>query len=818
MMGKRGKLMNVRDRIEKGFEKYADFIFHHRWLTLAAMSLIIASLLSQIPKITIDTSTEGFLHETDPALVAYNQFRDQFGRDEVIIIALETKDVFEIGFLELLKNLHQDLESGVPHVDDITSLINARNTRGGENELIVEDLLEDWPDATESIEEIRLRALSNPVYKNLLLSEDGRFTTIIIRTHTYAVEGGKEDILEGFDEEAPVPQEEIEAKSYLTDEENSETVFAVKNLVNAYRQKGLTLYLAGSPVVTHFLKQSMMTDMRRFLLMATIAVGICLFAMFRRISGVVIPLVVVILSLLSTIGIMALTGFSIKVPTQILPSFLLAVGVGTSVHILAIFFYHFQEHKDKAAAISYAMGHSGLAIVMTNITTAAGLMSFSTAEVAPIADLGLFAGIGVLLAFFFTVTLLPALLSVIPIKKEAILASLGKTGRMDSFLEGIARFSTSFPKSIVFVSLVILAGSIVAATGIRFSHYPLYWFPETDSIRVATSTIDSRLNGSINLEIVIDTGMENGLYDPDFLHRLDEAAAHMETIRYDDVYIGKAWSMPTILKEIHQALNENRSEFYAIPDNRDLVAQELLLFENSGSDDLEDFVDSQFSKVRLTMKAPFTDAVKYSRLIEEVDTYFAEMFPQANVASTGMIPLLARVMSNSIFSLAKSYGIALAIISVMMILLIGRLRIGMLSMVPNLTPILLTMGVIYLFHFPMDLFTMLVASIAIGLAVDDTIHFMHNFRRYYEQTGNPKEAVRLTMISTGRAMLVTTVVLAIGFFILTFSRLNNIQNFGILTGFTIITALLADYLLAPALMVLVSPVKAKGEDKGGRLS
>ena len=798
--------MSFRDRIESGFEVFAAGIYRNRFKTLAAMAILIAALLSQLPKVTIDTSTEGFLHHSDPALVAYNNFRDQFGRDEVIIVAIERETVFDVAFLDTLNRLHRDLEDRVPHVDDVTSLINARNTRGDADSLIVEDLLETWPKDDDTLAAIRQRAMKNPIYKDLLLSEDGRFTTIIIQTHTYSGESDAVDVLEGFDEASR--KDGVQEKSYLTDAENSETVHAVKNIVADYRTKGLTIYLAGSPVVTHFLKQSMMTDMRRFLGMATVAVGICLFLMFRRLSGVLLPLAVVILSLLSTVSIMAVSGTPIKVPTQILPSFLLAVGVGTSVHILAIFFHHFHRHQDKAGAIIYAMGHSGLAIVMTNVTTAAGLMSFSTADVAPIADLGIFAAVGVLLAFIYTVTLLPALLAVVPLKQRPLFTASGSGGLMDRFLGGVARFSTTHPVAILIVSMVLIAGAIAAATGIRFSHYPLIWFPEENPIRVATTTIDRQLRGSMNMEVVIDTKKENGLYDPDFLRRLDDAAAYMETVVFGDVFIGKAWTLTTILKEIHQALNENRAAFYAIPDDRDLIAQEFLLFENSGSDDLEDFVDSQFSMVRFTMKAPFTDAVKYSRLIDHTTEEFTKRFPEATITTTGMIPLLAQTFTNSIYSLAKSYITALIVISVLMVLLIGRLRIGLLSMVPNLAPILLTMGVIYLLSYPMDLFTMLVASIAIGLAVDDTIHFMHNFRRYYDQSGDPVAAVHRTLQTTGRAMLVTTVVLAIGFFVLTFSKLTNIHNFGVLTGLTIILALLADYLLAPALMVLVSPNKA----------
>ena len=811
--------MNIRDRIEAWFERFADGIFRHRFKTLALMGVLIAALLSQLPKVTIDTSTEGFLHDNDPALLAYNAFRDQFGQDEVIIVAIEREKIFDLEFLPVLKRLHRELEDRVPHLDEVTSLINARNTRGNADVLIVEDLLEQWPDSPQALDAVRQRALANPMYKHLLLSEDGRFTTLIVRSHTYSGAGEETDLIEGF---ADQPADEADAagpSSYLTDKETSEAVFAVKEVVEAYREKGLTLYLAGSPVVTHFLKQSMMTDMRRFLGMAAVAVSVCLFIMFRRISGVVLPMIVVLLSLLSTISIMAVNGTAIKVPTQILPSFLLAVGVGTSVHILAIFYHHFQQHRDKRQGIVYSMGHSGLAIVMTNITTATGLMSFSTADVAPIADLGIFAGIGVLLAFIYTVTLLPALLAIVPLRKDPLLAAAGKGGPMDRFLEAVARFATTRPLPILIVSGVLIAGSGIAATGIQFSHYPLIWFHETNPIRVATTTIDRELRGSMNLEIVIDTEKENGLYEPEFLKRLDAAASHVETWVYGDVFIGKAWSLPMILKEIHQALNENRPDYYAIPDDRDLIAQEFLLFENSGSDDLEDVVDSQFSKVRLTLKAPFTDAVKYSRLIEDAVIYFQNQFPEARIVTTGMIPLLAQTFANSIYSLAKSYTTALVVISILMVVLIGRLRIGLLSMVPNLAPILVTMGVIYLFHFPMDLFTMLVASIAIGLAVDDTIHFMHNYRRYYEQSGDPVDAVHRTLRSAGRAMLVTTIVLAIGFFVLAFSKLTNIRNFGILTGFTIIMALLADYLLAPALMVLVSPKKSdsRSQESGDRI-
>jgi predicted RND superfamily exporter protein len=546
-----------------------------------------------------------------------------------------------------------------------------------------------------------------------------------------------------------------------------------------------------------------MKDMRKFMALAIGTVAVLLFIMFRRISGVVLPLITVILSLLSTLGIMAIWGTAIKVPTQILPSFLLAVGVGTSVHILAICFHRYRQNGDKQASIAHALGHSGLAVVMTNVTTACGLLSFSTSEVAPVADVGIFAGIGVLLAFIYTIVLLPALLAIIPIKRGKQNGSVTTPHLMDRLLTGIGNFSTAHPIPILAVSFVIILLSIGAATKIRFSHDILRWFPQNNDIRVATEKLDQEMRGTLSLEAVIDTGRENGLYEPDLLNRFEKAAAYAESMTQGDVFVGKAWSVTTILKEINQALNENRPESYAIPQNRDLVAQEFLLFENSGSDDLEDFVDSQFSMARFTIKAPFEDAYKYSEFLDTLLRYFENEFPEARITLTGLMVLLSRTVNNAIRSMAKSYITALAVITVLMVLLIGRVRIGLLSMIPNLAPILLMLGVIGITPIKMDLFTMMVASVAIGLAVDDTIHFMHNFRRYYEQSGDAKLAVHQTLQSTGRAMLVTTVVLSTGFFIFVLASMNNLFNFGLLTAFTILMALAADYFVAPALMVVI---------------
>jgi predicted RND superfamily exporter protein len=289
------------------------------------------------------------------------------------------------------------------------------------------------------------------------------------------------------------------------------------------------------------------------------------------------------------------------------------------------------------------------------------------------------------------------------------------------------------------------------------------------------------------------------------MNRIEKARFYAENLREDGVYVGKTISIADIVKETHQALNENRPEFYAIPQDPRLLAQELLLFENSGSDDLEDLVDSQFREARFTLKMPFVDAIHYSRVLDRIQLKMEEIFDGvAEVTITGETRMMSHLISILSVNLVRTYALAFAVITPLMVLLLGSLRMGLLSMIPNLAPVIITLGVMGWFGIPLEVFTILIGSIALGLAVDDTIHFMHNYRRYYERSGDAAWATRETLRTTGQALLFTSVVLASGFFIYMFASMRNLLHFGLLTGITILAAFLADLLLAPALMAIYS--------------
>jgi predicted RND superfamily exporter protein len=778
------------------------FIHDNPIKVIVVVFALLAFPLSHVPQIKMDTSTEGFMHDDDPVLLEYNAFRAQFGRDERVVIALKSDNIFTLKFLHTLKEMHEELENNVPYLDDITSLYNVRNTRGEGDTLITDDLLEYFPKTEEEVAVIKQQAMASHFYKDLFISRDGKMTTIVIETDAYSHEGEVEvsdlDAFdEGFGDEVVA---EVKDRPFLTDKENAELINTVLSIVDKYKKDGIEVYVAGSPSVNHALKSQMQADMQKFMRITFLIIIVFLFVMFRRASAVFYPVVVIILALLATVGTMAWTGAAFKLPTQIVPSLLMAVSIGATVHILSIFFDKFNTTGDKKEAISYTLGHSGLAIAMTSFTTAIGVGSFSGSKVAPISDLGIYASFGVLMSLFLTLTLLPALLSVTKLKQKV----KTEPGKLDVIMKKLAVIPVNHYKSILAVSAILVVVALIAATKINLSHNPLKWFQPDSYDRISTEVIDESLNGSVTIELIIDTKTVNGWNDPERLNKLNKLSADMETYVDSHTHIGKVISLATIVKETNRALHENEEAHYTIPDNADLVSQELLLFENSGSDDLEDVVDSQFSKARISIKLPWTDAVKAVDVLGYVKDEATKTFPNDTVITTGMIPLLINTFSHAVSSSVTSYFIAFIGISMMMMLILGSVRIGLISMIPNLAPIIVGLLIMYTLNIPLDMFTLLIGSIAIGIAVDDTIHFMHNFRRYYLQSGDAAKAIEETFFTAGKALVITTIVLSLGFYAYLFANMISVQNFGLLTGSVIIMALFSDLLLAPALMMVVT--------------
>ncbi len=798
--------------VEGAFERWGRFVVSHRWAALIASLGITAVLLAQLPGLVVDNSTESFLKADDPAVVRYNAFREQFGRDDKILVAIKGGDVFSQSFLERLRSLHEAIESEVELVTEVESLINARFTTGEEGSLVVGELLEDWPETPGDLALFEERVRSNPLYLNALVSPDYSATAIAITPETYSQVGKGVEELSGFGQGEELGSRDPErAPVWLTAAEGDEVIRQLYAILDRFDAPGFRVHMAGALPMTWRINQGMTRDFAVFLPVTLALMACVLGLLFRRIGGVVLPLLVVGLSLTATLGVMILLGIPGSTAVQILPVFLLTVGVCDAVHILALVYRLRMEGADEHESIVKAVAHSGLAVLMTSLTTAAGMVSFVTSEMAAVQHLGVLAPIGVALAFVYTLVLLPALLAIFPLPPP-------RRGRIaeglfpfEGLLVGAGRFAVRSPWRVMIPASGLTVIAVLGALQITFSHNGLRWFPETDRTRVDFEVIDSTFGGSVSMDLLVDTREVGGLYEPERLRAIERVAFEIANAAVEPVQVAKSVSIVDIVEETHQALNEGRGEMRRVPETRQAIAQELLLFEQSRSDDTEEFVDSRYQMARVNMRVPFVDALLFPPFLRTAESIAGEAFGEGvTYEITGLMSLLARIFDAVIISMGRSYLFAIAVITPLMMLLLGSLRRGLVSMVPNLLPIVAVLAVMGWGGVPIDTTTMLIGAMVIGIAVDDTIHFMHKFQRYFEETGDLERAVTETLRTTGSALLFTSIVLAAGFAVFGLGEMSNVRTFGLLASFAAIVALLADLLVAPALLALVEKTRRPG--------
>ncbi|GAB6097650.1 MMPL family transporter [Desulfatiferula olefinivorans] len=800
----------IKKNIERAFETLTRAVYRHRLKTLFLMALLIGWSSSFCRDLTVDTATEAMLHDKDPSLLLYNEFRDQFGRSELVAVMVEAPDLFDRATLIKLKALHEDLERRIPHLKKITSLINVRDTYG-ENDVLHVDPLVENPQSAD-LDRVRTRAMDSPFYENYILSADGKSTAMIIETVSRVIEreaeteGGSDDVSDDLSDFGEAPRAASSSRShYITADEKAEVNTAVRAVIGPYQADDFRITYSGGSVVVDVFNKATAHDTTRLVKIMVVVILVFLYLMFRRLSGMVLPIVIVAATTLSTLGLMGLTGTPISIMTNILPGFLVSVCIAAAVHVLAIFFREFQNGVDKEQAIVHAMGHSGLAIFMTSLTTAAGLLSFTFAEIATITELGIFAAGGVMLGFVYTVILLPALISLIPMIPIPEDHSSRAAVRMDRFLLFFSETAIVHSRKIIAVCLILFIISVAAIFRLEFSSLVLTYFPKHHPVKLDLQHMERHMGGTITFEVVVDTKRENGIQDPDLLRRIEALIPEIAAVKNDVITVNKVISIIDILKETNRALHNNDPSAYRLPDGADAVAQQLLLFENSGSEDLEKICDSLFSKTRITIKTQWADSVAYAAFVKDLGAMFEEALgDRATVTVTGLAALLGRTITAALYSMAESYVIALVIITLLMIALVGDLKLGLISMCPNLLPIFMVFGLISLMGIKLDINTLFIGSLAIGLVVDDTIHFMYNYRKYFIKTGNARKALRETFLGTGRALLITTIVLSMNFFVLMLSTLNHSIKFGFFTGVAIIFALLADFFLSPALLFILT--------------
>lgn len=796
---------------------WSDVVIAYPKHALTLVVLCSLASMSQIWFIQFDASLEGFLEKGDPAIIKLVAARKEFGHGELILVTMQADDLFAAEQLQVLKAMHQQLEQEVPWLDSVTSLVNARVLAATADTLLFNRFLQPFPQTQTERDAMRTSALSNPLYRNLLISADGHFTTLAIKPLAYVVNTNA-DAMDNLDELSLEDDFDVTSTDYddstitvagerVTEAQLNLISSKVKSIVAQHQGPGRTLYVGGMPVITETLIDTMIWGMLTFMPMAIATIALMMLVLFRRRHGVMLPMLTVVLTLLTTAGIICAMRIPFQTTMSILPSFLLTVSVGASVHLLSLFFRAYDAGTNKIQALQEALAHTRTPIIFTSLTTAIGLLSFAGSPMIALARLGMFSAIGIGVALVYTLTLVPAIICLqkLPRKQQSM-----PSPTVTSIINAAVWVSTSYPRWVLLFSLLVTATAISGLQHLKFSHNPMTWMSPDAEIRQAVAAIDNNMGGSISVDIIVDTGVDEGLYQPHFLQQLDQFSSWLNAYHSGVIKVAKVTGLNDIIKEAHQVLNGDDPSFYRIPERAAVVANELFLIQMSGPDELESLVDSAFKSTRLTVIMPWLDTLHYLPFINDVERKAGAIFDaQTQVTLTGMVPVMGTTLNHVISTTAQSYVTAFGLISIMLVLLLRSWRYGLLAMVPNLSPILITMGLMYVLQIPLDMFTILVASIAIGIVVDDTVHFMYHCKNNYQRCGDMPMSIHSALDTSGRAMLTTSTILSIGFAMLMWSDLTNLFNFGMLISVTVILALVADFLLAPALMMLFGQNQAR---------
>lgn len=781
-------------------------------LSLLLFFVVFIGFSQNLRNVEFDPEMENFVSESSPVRIDYNLVKEAFGRNDIVMLGLRG-DVLSTQFITDLQTLHGRLETEVRYANDVTSIINAPYQKGTEDSLLVLDLVEKTPENEADLAQIEQRIQESTIASSILVNEARTMTLVMVEPATYDYGSSAnsdpfsvDNFDDAFSDDAfstdafstdPLTANTTEETvPFVTQFQLMDMIADIEVIMADYPQ--LEPIMAGMPALNVQLEGTMKNEMVFFLQITLALIILTLLFFFRQLSAVIAPIIAVLMGLLLTMSIFVLLGNKIQIPLVLLPTFLLAVTIGDAVHLLTHFYQRIQLGEERKTAMFVAVQNTSIPMLLTSLTTAGGLMSLSIAEVVPIRNLGIYAALGVMLAFLLTVTVIPALIMVLPLKQPKNIKDQTTFAKL---IERLAAFSWQHGGKI---ALIWLVAGILAATQVgklEFSHDPLNWMPEDLDIVKSTQIIDDELSGTMTMDIVFDTGVVNGAKDIAFLNKMAAWQEELEVYSKDNVEIKGVNSIIDVIKESNRALQGGGAEFYALPDSQSLLNEEIFLFENSAADQLYQLVDSDFQKARMTLVLPWSDLMFYQDFVIELQERGDELFDgAAEVTVTGMIALLAGTMVALVYSAAFSYVIAAVVIAIMMMILLSSTRLGLIAMIPNIAPILVVMGLMYPMGIELDMLTILVATIAIGIAVDNTVHFTHHFRRGLEKGHGLRAAMDDAFSGAGQALFTTCVVLSIGFYVFLFSEVSSIFNLGFLCGTSFILAMISNFTLTPYLL------------------
>ena len=876
-----------------------------RYKHLVLSGLVVISLLMVwgiFTRTELDMTTDGFLDQADPSMLALNEYRRQFGSDDSVFLVYRAKDgdVFSRESLLAIQQLTNDLRywqqlrtedypdaiNGINldfdelnHVRRVQSIANLRFQENRGDTLLSNRLVpEQLPASDDELAAIKARALNQQDYLLAFYSADARYGAVMIQTDFGAqpIEGYEpavnatdivlDDSFVDFDAFSPDDSFDLEFdESAQIQEVSFEPVdmlgytnfhLMTKALYQKYDEQ-FEFFPVGNPPMMEFM-MDVLTQMQVLGLVMVLIFTLLLYTLFRSFSAVLWPMVTIAASMTWTWGFTVWLGVTISQMIALTVMLVFAVGIADCVHVMSAYFGFRRKGDDHYDALSKSYGKTGLAILVTTITTMAGVLALTTSELVPIQVFGMMSAFGVVLAFFFTLVLLPILLDLwhpgAPEADDASLADrigalwhelrnstkigaaliyivamylmLGPWVGMYitvislltyivvnwqlAILSAVPNFVARRPWLVLSVFAGLFALCSYGMTLIRIDSNMTELTKEGSAIRVAYETVDENMAGAMSMVIMVDTHTSDGLYNPRLLQAMDQLQSRIETSYSDQVT--RTNSLANIVKDTYKIMSDDDPAYYRVPDDDQMISQLLYLFNSANPEDRRALVSDDYSRSHISLNIYNAGSYQYQRFFEEISQEIDEVFgplesefPELEVYLTGSMALLMRMADEVANSQFSSFTFAIAVISVIMIITLGSLQGGLMAMIPNMIPALLGFGLMGLLGIALDTDTLLIAPLIIGIAVDDTIHFMTHYRVELIRTGSISESLVSTIRDVGQAVMFTTMVLGLGFALLSFSDYLGMAKMGFFGSAAIFVALLCDLFLIPAMIIIFKP-------------
>ncbi len=753
----------MKKTIQKAIYKLLD----HPRLTLFTLALVTVIFGSFLKDLRLEFSIEQLFTQDDPRVERFLQFRDEFsGVDNILFLIYESNNPFSKENLDKNRQLIESLET-IDGVESVTSLTNLELfTEGGD--YLLQPVYERIPYNTDSLLMAKKTIMQSELVRNYIISADGKMASIMIEIdRDYNDYDGRKRILS-----------EIDQFQMIVD---------------------WKWHQAGLPVIRTRYVQYMIQDNIRFLFPVALVISILLALLFRSFAGVLLPLIVIGLTIIWTVGLMAKMGIDINIISYMIPTLLMIISVSDSVHFMVKYFQALHEFGHRREALFQTIKKIGTALMLTSVTTAVGFGALSFVNIKIVSEFGIFTAIGVFFAFIISILFLPSMFMLMKQTADDKLI-IYNVGVRVKVVQKISTLVRAYPKHIIiswcFIACIGTWGAVKINPHSKLLEDLRPGNKLLDDMKVAENRMGAILPVEIILEIMNDGPYED-IQDVEVMQFLDRVGAFMSAIPE----IGKVMSVTQYIKEIHQAMNDGDPAFYHVPNSRNLISQYMLLYES----EFETFFNLDYTKLRIAAQIKDIDSRRSAEIEEEINNFIMANAPsgvKAEVTGTAFIAL--RTNNYLVRNLAGSFFIAFIVVTLLMAILFRSVKMALISVVPNIIPMMMMAAVMGFFQVSLRPSTAMTFAIAFGIAVDDTLHYLTRYRmelsdRHYQKANDA------TMMSTGVAMMSTTAILVSGFMVLTLSEFTFSIQFGILSSITILSALIGDLTFLPALLSQVKP-------------